>query len=145
MCSTPWKRWMLLFPWLVCLVAGLSSSCTMLRGGQRSDDQGLLHAADRFSRDVRWGDYRSALAWIAPEAKEEFMDQADRLQGHVQIMEYQIMETRINGLSGNVILRYRFYQKQNSRLQTKTLHQQWLEGVDSESWSAAVKEDRSWS
>jgi hypothetical protein len=110
----------------------------MLGGGQRSDDKGLLLAADRFSREVRWEDYKSALAWIAPEAREEFMEQADRLQGCVRIMEYQIMEVRINGLFGNVTLRYRFYQKQNPQPQTRTLHQQWLYSERDRAWQVVT-------
>ncbi len=139
MCSTPWKRWMLLFPCLVCLVAGLSASCTLL-GGQRGDDQGLRLAAERFNKDLRWEDYRSALSWIAPAAKEAFMDQADRLQGRVRIMEYQVMDVSSDGLSGNVILRYRFYQKQDPQLQTRTLHQQWFFSEQDHVWQV-VKDD----
>ena len=131
--STRWKRWMIIFPCWLCLVAGFSSSCTMF-GGQKSDDQGLLLAAESFNQALRWEDYKSALAWIAPAARGEFMDQVDRLQDRVRIMGYQVMDAGISGLSGNVTLRYRFYQKQNPQLQTRTLHQQWLFSEQDRAW-----------
>ena len=123
--STRWKRWMLFFPCWVCLVAGFTSSCTTF-GGQKSNEKGLLLAAERFSQDLHWEDYKSALTSIAPAARGEFMDLVERLQGRVRIVGYQIMDVGTSGLSGNVTLRYRFYQKQNPQLQTRTLHQLWL-------------------
>jgi hypothetical protein len=133
--SIRWIRWMFFFPCWVCLVVGLVSSCTLL-GGQRGDQKGLLAAAERFNQDLRWEDYKSALTWVAPTAKEEFMDQAERLQGRVRIMGYQVMDAGLNGLYGNVTLRYRFYQKQNPQLQTMTLHQQWLFSESDSAWQA---------
>jgi hypothetical protein len=123
--STPWKRWMVFFPCWVCLIAGFSASCTMF-DAQKSNDQALFLAVDRFNQNLRWEDYKSALTWIAPAAKGEFMDQIESLQGRVRIMGYQVMDVGTSGLSGNVTLLYRFYQKRNPQIQTRTLHQQWL-------------------
>jgi hypothetical protein len=123
----------LLFFWLVCLAAGFFSSCATLRG-QNEDEKGLVLAVERFSKDIRWGDYRSAVAWIAPSAKEEFWDLADRLREAVRIIDYQIVDVGVNGFSGKAMLRYRFYQKQNPQLQTRTLHQQWLFSEQDRAW-----------
>jgi hypothetical protein len=123
--STHRHCWTFLFPWLVCLVAGISSSCAPL-GGQKENEKGLLLAVDRFSKDIRWEDYKSASSWIAPEAKDQFWDQADRLHEGVRIVDYQVVDVLLDGISGKVTLRYRFYQKQNPQIQTRTLHQQWL-------------------
>ena len=57
--------------WSVSLPA-FSASCTLL-GGQKDDEQGLLLAADRFNKDLRWEDYKSASSWIAPAAKEAIL------------------------------------------------------------------------
>jgi hypothetical protein len=122
-----------LFFWLVCLAAGFFSSCSTLRG-QNEDEKGLILAVERFSKDIRWGDYRSAAAWVDPSAKEEFWDQADRLREAVRILDYQIVDVGLNGFSGKVTLRYRFYQKQNPQIQTRTLHQHWLFSDQDRAW-----------
>jgi hypothetical protein len=123
--STRWQCWMFLFPWLICLVAGLFSSCAVLNA-QKDNEQGLHLAVDRFNRDLRWEDYKSASVWIAPSAQKAFWDLADRLHETVRIVDYQVVDEGVNELSGNATLRFRFYHKQNPRIQTKTLHQLWL-------------------
>jgi hypothetical protein len=103
-------------------------------GGQKDNEKGLLLAVERFSKDLRWEDYKSASAWIAPSAKEEFWGQADRLHEGVRIVDYQIVDAGLDGFSGKVTLRYRFYQKQNPQIQNRTLHQQWLYSEKDEAW-----------
>jgi hypothetical protein len=124
---------MFVFFWLACLAAGFFSSCAPLRG-QNEDEKGLLLAVERFSKDIRWGDYKSAMAWIEPSAKEEFWGLADRLYDSVRIIDYQIVDVGLNGSSAKVSLRYRFYQKQDPRIQTRTLHQHWLFSDQDRAW-----------
>jgi hypothetical protein len=123
--SIRWQYRMFLFPWLVCLVAGLFSSCGVL-DTRKDNEKGLLLAVDRFTKDLRWEDYKSASVWIAPSAQKAFWDLADRLHEQVRIVDYQLVDVGVNEISGNATLRFRFYQKQNPRIQTVTLHQQWL-------------------
>lgn len=127
MCSSNRQRRMIIFPFLLCLLAGFLCSCALF-GGAKHDEEALRLAADRFSTGLRWEDYKSASAYIAPDAKEGFWEQADRLQGRVRIMEFQVVDVGIigNGSSGNVTLRYRFFHKRNPQLQTTMLNQQWL-------------------
>lgn len=122
---TRWEYRMFLFPCLVCLVAGLSFSCAGL-GGQGDNEKALNKAVDRFNRDLRWEDYKAASTWIAPSAQKAFWDLADRMHESVRIIDYQLVDVGVNELSGNATLRYRYYQKQNPRIQTGTLHQRWL-------------------
>jgi hypothetical protein len=124
--------WLRLMP---CLIAGLLSSCALL-GGQSGDRKGLLEAAERFNKDLRWEDFRSAAAWISPSVKEAFWEEADRLQGRVRIMEFQVAEVDLldNGHSGTVILRCRFYHKRSPLLQITTLRQQWVFSEKDYAW-----------
>jgi len=135
MWPTHWKLRMLWFPLLLCLLAGLLCSCS-LWGGQKSNEEGLLAAADLFNTDVRWEDYKAAAACIAPSDKAKFWNQVDRLQGRVRIMDYQVVdvELRDDGESGTVTLRYRFFYKNNPQIQTITLRQQWIFSGKDRAW-----------
>ncbi len=135
MWSIHWKLRNLLLPLSLCLLAGVLCSCG-LWGGQKSNEEGLLAAVDHFNTDVRWEDFKTAAACIAPSGKEEFWNQVDRLQGRVRIMDFQVVDAslRDNGESGTVILRYRYYHKNNPQIQTKTLHQRWLFSKQDRAW-----------
>jgi hypothetical protein len=137
--STRWHRWMFFFPWLIYLVAGFSSSCAML-DSRKENETGLQQAAEGFNKDLRWEDYRSAMARIAPSAREVFWGVADRMHEGVRIVDFQVIDVVVDGSSGNVTLRFRFYQKQNPQIQTRTLHQQWLFSEKDRGWQL-VKDD----
>jgi hypothetical protein len=123
------------FPLLLCLLPGFLTSCNLF-GGQKDNQEGLLQAAERFNKDVRWEDYKSAATWIAPSGKEDFWDQIDRLQGRIRIIDYQVVDAALEdgGASGTVALRYRFFPKNNPQPQTKTLHQKWLYSREAGAW-----------
>ena len=137
--SIGWHRSMFLLSWLICLLAGFSASCNTL-GGEKQNEEGLLLAVDRFNKDLRWEDFKSASALIDSAAKEKFWDEADRLHATVRIVDYQIVDTDVDGYAANVTLRFRFYQKQNPQVQTRTLHQQWLFSEKDRAWRV-VKDD----
>ena len=123
------------FSLLLCLLSCLLGSCGLF-GGRKDNQQGLLEAADRFNKSVRWEDYRSAAGWIAPSGKEEFWDQVDRLQGRIRIIDYQVVDATVEdgGASGTVLLRYRFFPKNNPQPQIRTLHQHWLFSREAGGW-----------
>jgi hypothetical protein len=124
-----------LFPFLLCLLPFLFNSCSLF-GGQKDNQKGLLDAADRFNKSVRWEDYKSAANWIGPSAKEEFWDQVDRLQGRIRVIDYQVVDAIMEdrGGSGTVVLRYRFFPKNNPQPQIRTLHQQWIFSKEAGGW-----------
>jgi hypothetical protein len=125
----------LLFPLLLCLLPGFLTSCGLF-GGQKDSQEGLTQAADRFNKDVRWEDYKSAATCIAPSGKEDFWNQIDRLQGRIRIIDYQVVDVGLEdgGASGTVSLRYRFFPKNNPQPQTRTLHQKWLFSREAGAW-----------
>lgn len=131
------KFCVVLFRCLVCLAAGLSTSCAALNG-QGDSEKGLVKAVERFNKDLRWEDYRAASTWIAPSAQKSFWDLADRMHGTVRIIDYQLVNASVNELSGNATLRYRFYQKQNPRIQTRTLQQRWVFSEKDRVWQVEV-------
>jgi hypothetical protein len=124
-----------LLPLLLVLLPGFLTSCNMF-GGQKDNQEGLLLAAERFNKDMRWEDYKSAATSIAPSAKEGFWNQVDRLQGRIRIIDYQVVDVFIEdgGGSGTVVLRYRYFPKNNPQPQTRTLHQQWLFSKKTATW-----------
>jgi len=135
MCSIRRSTLRFLFPLLLCLLTGFLSSCSMF-GGEKDNQEGLLLSVDRFNKDLRWEDYKSAATSIAPSAKKEFWDQVDWLQGRVRIIDYQVVEVDMGdgGGSGTVALRYRFFPKNNPQPQTRTLHQQWVFSKKTGAW-----------
>ena len=120
---------------LMCLLPALLGSCGLF-GGQKDNQEGLLKAAERFNKDVRWEDYRSAANWIAPLAKEEFWNQVDHLQGRIRVIDCQVVDAIVEerGAIGTVVLRYRFFPKNNPQPQIKTLHQEWLFSKEAGGW-----------
>lgn len=126
---------------LVCLLVAILSSCS-LWNTQKSDEGALRQAVDRFNANLRWEDYKAAAARMVPSGRENFWEQVEWLQGQVRIMDYQVVDVRMNGAegSGTVTLRYRFFHKRNPQVQTTMLHQKWIYSEKDGSWQV-VKND----
>ncbi len=135
MVSTRCRYWTVLLPIALCVFSGFLSSCNLL-GGQRNNEEGLRLAAERFNRDIRWGEFKSASTWVAPTVKDAFWDQADRMQDRVRVLDYQVVDVSPVDKegSGTVAMRYRFYQKSNPHPQTKILQQKWLYSKQDGKW-----------
>lgn len=123
------------------LLAGILCSCSLL-STQKGDEEALRLAADRFNTNLRWEDYKAAATRMAPSKREDFWNQADRLQGQVRIMDYQVVDVSMNDAdgSGAVTLRYRFFHKRNPQLQTTMVHQKWVFSDREHVWQV-VKND----
>jgi len=96
----------------------------------------LLLAEQDFIKAMKWGDYKHASGWIAPEAKEDFWRNVDGFQNHLHIMDYDIRDVIFEGGDGfsTVLLKCRYYFTSDPQLKTKTLRQKWTYGEEPSGW-----------
>lgn len=120
---------------LLCLLALALSACGALSKGNH-DLEALTKAAQTFNKGFRWEEYAAAAAWVAPSAKVDFWEHADRMQGHVRVMDTEIRDVYLkdNPHEGMVIVRCRVFYKNNPQVQVKTLHQKWRFSPKEKTW-----------
>lgn len=105
-------------------------------GKPKNNMNDLLLAEQDFIKAMKWGDYKHASGWIAPEAKEDFWRNVDRFQNHLHIMDYDIRDVIFEGGDGFsiVLLKCRYYFTSDPQLKTKTLRQKWTYGEEPSRW-----------
>ena len=105
-------------------------------GKPKNNMNDLLLAEQDFIKAMKWGDYKHASGWIAPEAKEDFWRNVDRFQNHLHIMDYDIRDVIFEGGEGSsiVLLKCRYYFTSDPQLKTKTLRQKWTYGEEPSGW-----------
>jgi hypothetical protein len=111
---------------LFCLVLPLLLSCSSF-SSKKNDEKNLLTHIEAFNSAIRWEDYQAASSWVVPQLQEEFWRQADSLQGHIRLMDFQVRNIALEneGFSGTVVLRFRYYYTDDPHLRSKTLQQRW--------------------
>ena len=134
---------------LLCLVLPLLLSCSSF-SSKKNDEKNLLTHIEAFNSAIRWEDYQAASAWIVPQLQGEFWRQADNLQGHIRLMDFQVRNISLEneGYSGTVVLRFRYYYTDDPHLRSKTLQQRWRYLEKEKAWQlvqydlAALMADR---
>ena len=111
---------------LICLVLPLLLSCSTF-GDKKNDDKSLVEHIEAFNSALRWEDFKIAASVIPPQSQEEFWRLADKMQGRVRIMDFQIRNVSMEpgSQSWTAILRFRYYYTDDPHVRTKTLRQRW--------------------
>ena len=111
---------------LLCLVLPIFVSCSTF-SEKKNDESHLAQNIEAFNSALRWEEYKLAAAMLPPHLQDEFWRQADAVQGHMRIMDFEIRNILLEqgGFYGTAMLRFRYYYRNDPQVRTKTLRQQW--------------------
>lgn len=111
---------------LLCLVLPILISCSTF-SEKKNDESHLAQNIEAFNSALRWEEYKIAAAMLPPHLLDEFWRQADAVQGHMRIMDFEIRNILLEqgGFYGTAMLRFRYYYRNDPQVRTKTLRQQW--------------------
>lgn len=122
---------------LILLLLVTTGSCsTGVFPKKNLNDDDYRRAVESFNDAIRWREYPTAAAFVAPQQLEVFWKQTDALAERIRMSEYQIQRLNMNAEahSGIVLLRYRFYYPTDPSIRSKDLHQKWHYDEITKSW-----------
>jgi hypothetical protein len=122
---------------LVAVLLFCSVSCATSRSVEtKNSPEGLMAVVKAFNTSFRWGEYRSAAAFVPMSQQARFWDRMDLFSRKLRIADFEIRQanTEIAGSTGAAIISYRFYTTSDPKLQTKTIEQKWYHQEKEKTW-----------
>jgi len=117
------------------VAVALAGGCSTFGGG-KFNKKDFSEAVDAFNTALRWGDFKSASAFVLPEAQEDFWRRADSMEKRVRLTDYEIRNFAWNdkGHPISVFIRYQYFFMNYPELRSKTIHQEWVYDERIENW-----------
>lgn len=117
----------------------LAGGCSTFGGG-KFNQKDFAETVDAFNTALRWGDYKSAAAFVLPEAQEDFWQRTDSMEKRVRFTDYEIRNIAWNdkGHPVSVFIRYQYFFMNYPELRSKTIHQEWVYDKRIENWQVTA-------
>lgn len=133
MCAIRNGRWLAVVSMVMAFA--LTGACAAL-SKNKNTRKTLSTAVEGFNTALRWGDFKVASTFVAPDFQEQFWRQSDIMEGRIRLTEYDIryITWTENERTSPVIIRFRYYTTNDPTIQTETVRQVWRYNEQAQGW-----------